>query len=251
MVNVSFWITIKMTEKRDALFGAHAIIEAIKAKKRSLHSIYTTKPAPKAFERIKKYLDQQKKIIPINYVPREALGKICESNDHMGVVAWMNSYPYQKKFFSPEKFPQILILDGIQDVKNLGAILRSAHCTNFDGVVISTNGCAKVTPATVKASAGLSEHLSIYLATSSSNAIKLAKEAGYNVYLAVLENGSNLFDIKIQKPLCLVIGNEEKGIKAELMKTGKTITLPQKNQNISYNASVAAGILMFNLSFTN
>lgn len=238
-----------MAENYEALFGAHAIIEALSAKKRKIHSIYTTNPPPKAFSRVKLVLEKLGKKIPVNLVPRESLAKICGNKEHMGIVAWMSPFQYCKTFFSPEKSPQILILDGIQDQRNLGAILRSAHCTNFDGVVITISKSAQISPVVVKASAGLVEHLSIYLANSTSQALKLAKDAGYHPYLAVLDQGTNVLTTEIKKPLCLVIGNEEKGISKELFNSGTKITLPQKNKHISYNASVAAGILMFYLSF--
>ncbi len=231
----------------EVLFGAHSIIEAIKAKKRKLISVYTTKPLPKAYNRIKSVLPASGNYT-VNYVSREALTKICGSSEHMGVVAWFSNFVYQKNFFNPEKHPMILLLDSVQDVRNLGAILRSAHCTNFDGVVLCQNRSAPLNGAAIKASAGLAEHLSIFLAPSVPAALDLCKKAGYQVYMSVL-GGKDLNSVQVQKPLCLVIGNEEKGIEKSLHSSGTLITLPQKNPEISYNASVAAGILMFYLSF--
>lgn len=238
---------MKSNQNTEALFGAHPIIEALKAKKRKLISIYTTKPTPKAFERIKQYLPKSEKYT-INYVPKEALAKICGSTDHMGIVAWMGSFVYQKNFFTPEKHSKILILDSIQDVRNLGAILRSAYCTDFTGVVLCQGKSAKLSPAAIKASAGLAEHLNIFLASSISSAVEEAKKAGYNVYMATI-TGEDIRIVSPQKPACLVIGNEEKGISKTIAKLGQEVLLPQKSSDISYNASVAAGILMFYLSF--
>lgn len=234
----------KVTE---ALFGAHAIIEAIKAKKRKLISIYTTNPAPKSFLRVKSILPTGSKC-QINYVSRDSLTKICGSSEHMGIVAWFSHFVYQKTFFDPIKHPMILLLEAVQDVRNLGAILRSAHCTNFDGVVLCQSKSAPLNAAAIKASAGLAEHLSIFPATSFSAALEHCRNAGYNIYMSVI-NGEDLRIADVKKPLCLVIGNEEKGIEKQYLKYGSLITLPQKNAEISYNASVAAGILMFYCSF--
>lgn len=227
----------------EALFGAHPIIEALRAKRRKLISIYTIKPEPKSFLRVKPYLPASGKYT-VNYVSKEALTKICGSPDHMGVVAWMGKFVYQSKFFSPKVYPQILILDSIQDVRNLGAILRTAYCTDFLGVVLCSSSGAKLTAASVKASAGLAEHLAIYVAPTAVVAVDLAKQAGYNVYLSAL-GGQDVRTCNIVKPICLVIGNEERGIQKNLIKSGVSVMLPQKESSISYNASVAAGILMF------
>jgi 23S rRNA (guanosine2251-2'-O)-methyltransferase len=232
----------------EALYGAYPIIEALKAKRRKLISIYTTKPIPKAFERVKTFLPKHGNTV-INYVPRESLVKICGSTEHMGIVAWFSHFQFQKKFFSPADNPRVLLLDSIQDPRNLGAILRSAHCTNFDAIILCQTKGSPLSPTATKAAAGLSEHLQIYQAASTKQAIDLCKQAGYNLYMAVLEKGEDVRIAHIKKPICLVIGNEEKGISKEIFKLGNLITLPQKNAEISYNASVAAGILMFQLSF--
>lgn len=239
----------KQSIETEALFGIHPIIEALKAKRRKLISIYMTNPEPKGFERIKPFLPKHGSY-QINYASKDALTRICGSSEHMGVIAWMGRFPFQKNFFDPEKTPKILLLDSVQDVRNLGAILRSAHCTNFDGVVLCRGKSANFTPAASKASAGLAEHLKIFQAASVAQAVELCKKAGYNLYMSVID-GEDIRISKIKNPLCLVIGNEEKGISKEVAKHGYKITLPQKNDTISYNASVAAGILMFQLSFWN
>lgn len=229
----------------EALFGAHAIIEALKAKKRKIVSVYTTKPTPKAFERVKPFLPAK---CQINYVSRDALTRICGSTDHMGIVAWMGNFQYHKKPFTPDLFPKVLLLDNIQDVRNLGAILRSAYCAGFTGVILNSGKGARLSPAAIKASAGLAEHLAIYQAPSSIEVVNSLKSVGYSVLMAVI-NGEDIRTAGTTGPVCLVIGNEEKGLAKELTKKGIAVTIPQKTPDISYNASVAAGILMFYLSF--
>ena len=230
----------------DIVYGVHSIIELLKAKRRRLVSIYTTKPAPKVWHRIEKYLP--KSIANIQYVPRHVLNRMASTSDHMGIVGLVSPFPYSKKMFDPNKKPFVLLLDSIQDVMNLGAILRSTYCTGVDGVVLCKKESAPLNAAAHKASAGLVEHLDIYLAASTQEAVSELKKAGYNLYMAVLENGKDATTIDYKKPACLVIGNEAVGISKLVQKQGQLITLPQRSADISYNASVASGILLFLIS---
>jgi len=237
----------KQTDKlpHEMVYGAHSIIEMLKAKKRKLVALYTTKPLPKAWDRIKSYLP--KHVPNIQYVSKDQLDRMAGSLEHNGVVALVSPYVYAKKLFAPEKKPFILLLDAVQDVRNLGAILRSAYCTGVDGVVLCRTKGAVLTAAAIKASAGLAEHLDIYLAQSIPAAVAELKQAGYQFYMAVLE-GQDATAVTYKNPLCLVIGNEAQGISKELQRYGQLITLPQRTSDISYNASVAAGILLFLIS---
>ncbi len=241
--------TAKKSSKRqlkyDMIFGPHAIIEMLKAGRRRLMSIYTTKPAPKGYERIVRHLP--KHVPNIQYVTRNALDGMAKSTEHGGVIALVSPFPYAKQVFDAKKKPFIVLLDGIQDVRNLGAILRSAHCVGVDGVVISLKGGAPLTPIAFKTSAGLAEYLDVYLAPSAKSAAIELKKAGYTLYMAVID-GKNALDVDYKKPMCLVIGNEAKGIAKDVQREGIPITLPQKTPDISYNASVAAGILLFTIA---
>ena len=229
--------------KMDLIYGAHSIIEFLKAKKRKLYSIYTMKPFPKAYKRVEKYLP--KRIANIQYVSRSVLDRMAGGTDHMGIIALVAPMQYSAKIFDPDKKQFILLLDSVKDVRNLGAILRSAYCTGVQGVVLCKKAGALVTAAAHKASAGLAEHLDIYVAPSIEYATKELGRAGYNLYMAVLENGKDATTISYKKPTCLVIGSEERGISRSVQKDGILITLPQRSADISYNASVAAGILLF------
>lgn len=232
--------------KYDLVYGVHSLIEVLKAKKRKVFSIYTIKPLPKSWQKIKKYLP---KFIPnIQYVSKDILTRMAGTSDHMGIVALVSPFKFSAKLFDTQKKPFILLLDSIQDVRNLGAILRTAYCIGIDGIVLSKKESAGLNASTHKASAGLVEYLDIYLASSMQSAILELKKSGYNFYMAVLENGNNATEVKYKKPLCLVIGNEATGISKGIQKEGELITLPQRSHDISYNASVAAGILLFLIS---
>ncbi len=224
------------------VYGAHSVIELLKAKRRRIRTIYTTKPVPKAFKIIEKYLP--KKPIQIQYVSRAILNKMVDNTDHQSIIALAEPFSYRKNFFDPKKEPFLVMLDEVQDVRNLGAILRTCYCIGVDGVIITKKGGAPITAATIKASAGLAEHIPVYIAPSGIAAVQELQKAGYNLYMAAFK-GEDAMQVSYQKPLCIVIGSESKGINPVLLKKGTVITLPQRTSDISYNASVAAGILLF------
>jgi 23S rRNA (guanosine2251-2'-O)-methyltransferase len=229
----------------ELIFGLHSIIELLKAKRRKLAILYTTKPIPKGLQAIEPLLP---KGIQIQYVERDVLTKLAGTPDHQGVVAYASPFVIRKKFFEPTTHKKLLMLDGIQDVRNLGAILRSAYCTGINGIILMKKHGAPLNAAALKASAGLAEHLDVYLAPSNQVAIQELKKAGYNLYLAVVSKGANATTVEYKEPLCLVIGGEATGISPDIKGSGQLITLPQRNAEISYNASVAAGILLFIVS---
>lgn len=230
------------TRQGELIFGAHSIIEMLQAKRRKLLSIYTTKQLPKAWDRIAKYLP--KHVPNIQYVERNVLDRMAGTPDHNGIIAWVTPFKFAEKIFSPAQAPFVLVLDSLQDVRNVGAVLRSAYCTGVDGVVMCKSKSAPLSPATHKASAGLAEHLKIYQTSSMNHAVAELKKQGYNVYMAVLD-GADATKVEYKTPCAVVIGNEATGIGPEVKKMGTAITLPQRTPDISYNASVAAGILMF------
>ncbi len=233
----------KTTQKieGEVVFGIHPIIELLKAKKRKIYTIYTTKPEPKSWKEIAGLLP---KTVTIKYVEKNYLNNLAGTVDHQSVVALASQFQIRKSFFDANKHPFLVMVDSIQDTRNLGAILRSAYCTGADGVIICQRKGAPINGSTIKASAGLAERLEIYQASSPAQAITELKKAGYNIYLATLD-GKNATEVKYTKPVCIVIGNEAIGVSREILKDGTKIRLAQKSDDISYNASVAAGILLF------
>jgi 23S rRNA (guanosine2251-2'-O)-methyltransferase len=231
----------KKQKVHELVYGVHPILELLKAKRRKIFTIYTTKPAPKAWEQIAPLLSRETQV---QYVARDILTRMAGTSEHQSVVAWAGPFVIRKKVFTPDKSPFLALLDGIQDPRNLGAILRSSYCTGIDGVIICDKQGVSITATVLKASAGLAEHLEIYQATSAIAAAQELKKAGYSLYLAVF-NGQDATCVEYTMPMCVVIGNEGTGITRGLLPMGAHVTLPQRSSDISYNASVAAGILLF------
>lgn len=239
-----------MIQSHITLFGIHPLAELLRAKRRKLYQIFTTQPLPKGFASLRDLIPSY---VSIHYVSREELTKRAGTADHQGIVALAEPLPIRKKPFESSKQRFILMLDGIQDPRNLGAIIRSACCTGVEGIVIPQSHTAPLNGVVCKASAGLIEHIDIYQPTTSISAIQEIEKAGYTIYLAAL-GGVDMRTVAYQAPLCLVIGSEGTGIAKTLIQYGTRIQIPQSipvradHDSISYNASVAAGITLYTLA---
>jgi len=226
----------------ELVFGIHPIIELLRAKKRKIVGLYTTQPVPKQWHTIQALLPSYP--VEIKHVTRDALSRLAGSTDHQGVVAYAQPFGLHAKPFDAQKYPSLIVLDGIQDPRNLGAIIRSASCTNTSGVLITAKNSAPLNAVALKASAGLAEQIPIRIVPSAEIAAQELKEAGYSIYCGLF-GGTDARTVNFKKPYALVIGSEGSGISAPLKKVGTAITVPQRVPDISYNASVAAGILLF------
>lgn len=231
----------------EIIYGVHPVRELLKAKRRKVFELYTLKPEPKVWRQIEPLLPKYK--VPVHHFSKELLSKKVGTTDHQGVAAVVAPFPFRKKFFAPEKDKFLLMLDGLQDVRNFGAIIRSAYCTGVDGIIICKRQGAPLTGAAVKASAGLAERMEIYQAPSTAAALQELKKAGYHNYVTALGGKEDATQLKFQRPLCVIIGSEGKGVSSEALKSGTVVTLPQKTEDISYNASVAAGIVLFMIAY--
>jgi len=226
----------------ELIYGLHPVIELLKAKRRKIISVYTTKPTPKGWQEIEQLMPQYP--VAIQYVAREVLHRMVDTTDHQGVVAWVQSFAYRTKMFNPATEKFLLMLDGLQDPRNLGAILRTAYCTGVQGVIITQKNSVPLNATAIKSAAGLCEYLEIYRAPSAESVAQELQKAGYNLYLASFD-GQDATACDYKSPLCMVIGGEGFGISKQVYKYGTPVTLPQRTRDISYNASVAAGILLF------
>lgn len=224
------------------VYGVHPVLELLQAKRRKIGAIYTLNHPIKAWSQIKSLIPDY---IQVSLVTRDALTNMAGTSDHQGVLAYVSAFPFAKNMFDPVKQPFVLVLDGIQDVGNVGAIMRSAYCTGVDGIILTQKGCAPLNAAAVKASAGLAEHCNVFIAPTIGFAVQELQKSGYSLYLATLGKGENAANMTFKQPTALVIGNEEAGISSAILKTGTRVLLPQRRVDISYNASVAAGILLF------
>jgi 23S rRNA (guanosine2251-2'-O)-methyltransferase len=171
--------------------------------------------------------------------------------NHQGVVALVDGYQYS----SPEEIleqaalkgepPFVLILDGIEDPQNMGAIIRTAECAGVHGVIIPQHNTVEMTAAVVRASAGAVEHMMVTRVTNLVNCIKDLKKQGLWVVGADLD-GDSYCHASIPSPTALVVGGEGKGIRKLVRENcDMLVSIPMSGEITSLNASVAAGIIIY------
>ena len=229
--------------------GRNPIIEALK-NNRPIEKIMVNKASKEGS--IKKILAMAKenKVI-IQEVDRHKLDEMSESHAHQGVIAITSDYRYYDLDEILEiprqkgEDPFFIILDGITDPHNLGSIIRTAHAVGAHAVIIPKRRSVQITPIVAKASAGAVEYLPVCKVTNIVNTIKTLKENGLWI-AAVYMDGQTFYQQNLGGPLGLVVGSEGEGI-SRLVKQNCdfTVSMPMSGNVTSLNASVAGGILLY------
>lgn len=184
--------------------------------------------------------------VPIKKVPRDRVDELARGGVHQGVVARVEAYPYsslEEILAVPE--PLILVLDGVTDPHNLGAVLRAADGAGASGVVIPKDKAVGVTPAAVKASAGASEHVRVARVTNLKRAVDTMKAANVWVYAAEA-GGTDYAKLDLAGPAALVLGSEGRGVRRLVREAcDGTVSVPMLGAVSSLNVSVAAAVLAY------
>lgn len=187
----------------------------------------------------------------IHYVTKERLNQISETGKHQGVIAVSAAYRYAQVeellSAAAEKGedPFLIILDGIEDPHNLGAILRTANLAGAHGIIIPKHRAAGLTPTVAKTSAGAINYTKVAKVTNLTNTIKELKERGIWFVCADM-GGTQMYDLNLTGPIALVIGNEGEGVSRLVKENCDMIaSIPMNGDIDSLNASVAAGILAY------
>lgn len=189
--------------------------------------------------------------IPVQYVPNEKLNSLTNIN-HQGVIAFKASVQYhdlqQVIDWVNEKgeTPLFIMLDGITDVRNIGAIARSAVCCGAQAIIIPDKGVAAMHEDAMKSSAGALEHIHVCRVSSLLKAVDELHLNGIQVFTSEMKAAKKLWELDCKIPCCIIMGNEEKGIQAFLSKAAdEHFTIPMTGDFDSLNVSVAAGIILY------
>lgn len=236
-------------KKDDFIFGLRPVMEALEAGK-TVDKIFVQNALQGEIYIELKQLLAKHKIRP-NYVPVEKLNRFTRKN-HQGVVAFISDVPFHKiedilpQLFEAGKTPFILVLDRLTDVRNFGAICRTAECTGVDAVVIPEKGGAPINSDAIKTSAGAIYNIKICKEKNLAHTVDFLQQSGVSVFAATEKAQKLIYDIDFKEPCAIVMGNEETGISKEVLHhADEKIKLPIEGKTQSLNVSVACGAILY------
>lgn len=235
----------------DILYGINPVTEALKAGKRRIFELFLS--GDKASERIGVLEDLAGSLsIPLTRVDALELSRITGTESHQNVAARVSAYPFSGlsdilgKKQQPDVPPFVLILDGVEDPQNLGALARTALGAGVDGILIPKDRAALPTPSASKASAGALEHIPVVRVTNLVNTIKDLKKEGFWITGLDADAKTSLYDNDFTSATALVVGGEGRGIRELVRKhCDFLVSIPQKGPLNSLNASVAGALSMY------
>lgn len=236
-------------DRSDYIFGLRPVMEAIEAAK-SIDKILVKRELNG--DLFRELLAKAKEYdIPVQRVPNEKLNRITMKN-HQGVIAIISPVRYYDldnliaSLYEEGKTPLALILDGITDARNFGAIARSAECAGADFIVIPERGSASVTSDAVRASAGALFHIPVCRVKELTSALSTLHNNGYKIVGASEKSDSIYTDVDFKVPVTIVMGAEDVGISNEVIrKCDELVAIPIKGKVGSLNVSVASGIMLY------
>ncbi|KAA6343643.1 putative TrmH family tRNA/rRNA methyltransferase [termite gut metagenome] len=238
-----------MINSKDLIFGTRAVIEAIQAGK-EIDRILIKRDIQSDLSR-ELFAALKDMSVPVQRVPIERINRITQKN-HQGVIAFISSVTYQKTedlvpfLFEQGKDPFFIMLDGITDVRNFGAIARTCECAGVDAVIIPIKGSAAVNADAVKTSAGALHTLPVCREQSLKNTIRFLKNSGFKIIAATEKGDYEYTKGNYTGPVCIVMGAEDTGVVYEnLSLCDEWVKIPVRGNIESLNVSVAAGILIY------
>lgn len=231
------------------IYGIRPVLEAIESQK-TIDKILIQKGLKGDLFKVFFYIVRQNKI-PFQYVPIEKLNRMVKGN-HQGVVAFISAIEYQSIFdvlpgiFETGKPPFILILDKITDVRNIGAIARSAECAGVNAIVLPLKGGAQLNEDAVKSSCGALFKVPICRHSNLVEVIRYLKDSGIEV-IGVTEKAKHFhYQKSYTDPIAFIMGNEYEGIAWDyLRECNDSVQIPMVGTIDSLNVSVATGIILF------
>lgn len=238
-----------MLEKNDYIYGIRAVIEAAEAGKEFdkvlISNTLQSALAPELMTALKS------RGILIQKVPVEKIDRITRRN-HQGVLAILSAVSYCSlatlvpTLFEEGKTPLIVMLDGVTDVRNFGAIARTCECAGVDAMVIARRGGASVTADAMKTSAGALAYLPICRENSIINAVKFLRDCGFQIVAATEKSDITYTRADFTLPTAIVMGAEDTGISEDVLRFSTArVAIPERGHISSLNVSVAAGVMIY------
>lgn len=232
------------------IFGLRAIIEAIESGS-SINKVYLQKGLRgDIYYELDKLIKSHK--IATSTVPVEKLDRLSKNKNHQGAVAQISPvsfYDLETLIATTKEtnsLPLFLLLDQVSDVRNFGAIIRTAECTGVNGIVIQQSGSAPVNAETIKTSAGAAFKVPICKVNHIKDALFILQSEGIATVAATEKTEHSLFDVDLNQPIAIIMGSEHRGINPSILKmVDHKAKLPLKGTIGSLNVSVACGVLLY------
>lgn len=236
-------------ERTDLIFGVHAVIEALKAE-RSINKILIQKGIQKeTFNELRDALKGQQ--FQLQFVPNQKLDSLTSGN-HQGVIAFVTPIEYQEieslvdQMLEAGKKPTILVLDRITDVRNFGAIARTAECEGVDAILIPSKGSALVTSDAMKASAGALNRIPVCKTDDLKNSLFYLQQSGLRLVACTEKSATPLYQVNLRGSIAIIMGSEENGITQDLINMSDIkAKIPMRGSISSLNVGVAAGMVLY------
>ena len=238
-----------MIDKSQYIYGIHAVLEAIEAGK-DIDKILLSKTLND--ETAREISDKARQLrVPVQRVPVQKIDRITRRN-HQGVLAMMAAVTYyQVENLVPQMFdegenPFVVVLDGVTDVRNFGAVARTCECAGVSAIVIPDRESVSVNADAVKTSAGALNYLPVCREHNLVNAVKLLRDSGFKIVGTSDKSQMPFTKGDYTGPVAIVLGSEDKGISPEIMKLCDTqVMIPEFGHINSLNVSVAGGIMIY------
>ncbi|MCF6347186.1 MAG: 23S rRNA (guanosine(2251)-2'-O)-methyltransferase RlmB [Flavobacteriaceae bacterium] len=236
-------------QQNTQIFGIRAIIEAINSGQ-SLEKIYIQKGLNgQLFSTLNVLLKEHS--ISTSYVPIEKLNHLSKNQNHQGVVAKISAVEFHSLETILERQtenPLFLLLDQVTDVRNFGAILRTAECTNVTAVIVPNQGSAPINADAIKTSAGAAFKIPICKVNHLLDAVYELQAEDIQIVSITEKTDDTIYEIDFRKPTALIMGSEHKGISPSILKiSDKKVKLPLLGDIESLNVSVACGVSLYEI----
>jgi 23S rRNA (guanosine2251-2'-O)-methyltransferase len=236
-------------ESNQMVFGIRAVVEAIRSGK-EIEALFIQRGISGGLiQELKELMNEYQ--ITAQQVPVEKLNRITQKN-HQGVIAVISPIVYQKieniipEVFEKGETPLILVLDSITDVRNMGAIARTAECAGVHAIVIPAKGSAQINPDAIKTSAGALYKIPVCRHDNFMQTVRFLQESGLQLVCCTEKTQDNIYNPDYTAPTAIIMGSEEDGIRNEIIRISDHLAkIPMFGEIESLNVSVSTGIILY------
>ena len=242
-----FFKPVNRPNKEDFVFGMQSVIETLKSDK-EIDKLLLQKEL-KHFDEIEQLARERG--VPIQKVPLEKLNRVTMKN-HQGAIAFVSTVNFAilsnvvTSVFESGEVPLVLILDRVTDVRNFGAICRSAECSGVHAIVLPTRGGAQINGDAMKTSSGALNFVPVCRENDLAHTVKYLKNSGFQVVASTEKAKDYLYKADFSLPTAIIMGSEEDGISENLLEMADhAVKIPMKGRVGSLNVSVATGVILY------